>query len=195
MAISDHTLECLREARASRRSGNLAAYRAWLAAHGGAHLNSQRLKGKSAMPRGYQEGYQAGRQACRQPAKGFTLIELMMVVAVIAIIAAVGYPSYGSYVIRTNRSVAQQFMMNIANRQEQYLLDARAYTATIGSGGLNLAAPAELATRYTFAVAIDAGPPPTYTITATAIGGQATDGNLTLNSLGVKAPADKWTGR
>ena len=125
-------------------------------------------------------------------ARGVTLIELMVVVVIIGILAAIGYPSYQNYYIRANRSSAQQFMMNIANREEQYLLDARTYTATIGTGGLGLTAPSGLSTRYTFAVALTAGPPPGYTITATAIGVQASDGNLTLSSDGTKAPAAKW---
>lgn len=138
---------------------------------------------------------------------GFTLIELMIVVTVIAVLAAIGYPSYQDYVIRANRSAAQQFMLNLANREEQYLLDARTYTATIGASGLNLTAPPELGSRYTFAVAVTAGPPPTYTITATPISTspQARDlydplgntannvGPLTLNNLGQKGPAVKWT--
>lgn len=123
---------------------------------------------------------------------GMTLIELMIVIAIISILAAIAFPSYQDYIIRANRSRAQQFVLEIANREGQYLLDARLYTATIGAGGLNLTAPAELATRYTFIVALT-GPPPGYLITATAIGGQASDGNLTLDDLGTKTPADKWT--
>lgn len=124
--------------------------------------------------------------------RGVTLIELMIVVVVIAILAAVAYPSYQNYVIRANRSAAQQFMLTIANRQEQYLLDARTYAATIGAGGLNLSVPPEITNRYTFSVDITCTPAPCYTITATAIGPQASDGNLTLNSQGVKTPAEKW---
>ncbi|MDH5536136.1 MAG: type IV pilin protein [Betaproteobacteria bacterium] len=130
--------------------------------------------------------------ALRRRWRGFTLTELMIVIVVIGILAAVAYPSYQSYIIRANRSAAQQFMLEIANRQEQFVLDARVYTATIGAGGLALTPPANLASRYTFAVALNAGPPPGYTITATAIGPQSSDGALTFNSDGTKAPADKW---
>ena len=127
-------------------------------------------------------------------AAGFTLIEVMAVVVIMAILAAIAYPSYQAYIIRANRSAAQQFMLSIASREEQYVIDARAYTATIGAGGLNLTQPAETTARYTFAVTVSAGPPPGYTISATPIGPQASDGpaDLTLDNLGVKTPADKW---
>ena len=137
------------------------------------------------------------------PFAGFTLIELMVVVVVIAILAAVAIPSYQSYIIRANRSAAQQFMLGIASREEQYLLDARTYTATLGTGGLGLTPsdwdctsnPAQCTNaRYTITVAAPAGPPPGYTITAAPKAGtpQESDGSLTLDNMGVKTPADKW---
>ena len=135
---------------------------------------------------------QCGHTCARRRAAGFTLVELMVVVVVIAVLAAIAYPSYESHVIRANRSVAQQFLMTVANRQEQYRLDTNSYTATLGAGGLALTAPAEVTGRYTFAIAITAGPPPAYTVTATAIGPQTSDGPLTLASDGTKSPAAKW---
>jgi type IV pilus assembly protein PilE len=126
---------------------------------------------------------------------GFSLIELMIVVAIIGVLAMIAIPGYDRYTTRSNRAVAKQFLLSIASRQEQYILDAREYTGTIGAGGLNLTAPTEVATRYTFAIAVTApapGTPPAYTATATAIGKQLPDGNLQLDNLGTKSPADKW---
>lgn len=132
-------------------------------------------------------------------AGGFSLIELMVVVVIIGILAAIAFPSYRQYVIRGHRSAAETLMMKIASRQEQYMLDARAYTAALtGAGSINLAASEESYTCtaaqcanafYTITVALVAGPPPGYTITATAIGTQTTDiaCTLTLDSLGTKA--------
>lgn len=128
-----------------------------------------------------------------QRACGFTLIEMMITVAVIAILAAVAYPSYQSYLMRGYRSDAEQLMSSIASREEQYMLDARSYTATIGTGGLNVSADgwtcAATCTNsyYTVSVSPQAGPPPTYTITAQASGSQLSDGNLTLASDGTKS--------
>lgn len=125
---------------------------------------------------------------------GFTLIELMITVAVVGILAAIAYPSYKDYIVRANRSAAQQFMLTIANIEEQYLLTNRSYTATIGAGGLGLTTPGEVAGIYTFEVQDVSDSPPSYTIVATPISGtiQANDDILQLNQAGEKTPPAKW---
>lgn len=122
--------------------------------------------------------------------KGFTLIELMIVVAIIAILVSIAIPNYQQYIIRSNRSAVQAFMVHVDNREKQYLLDARAYTDI---AGLGLTAPDDVSKNYNVTVVATAGPPG-FTITAEPKAGtsQASDGNLTLNNLGAKTPTNKW---
>ncbi len=125
--------------------------------------------------------------------QGFTLIELMVAVAVVGILAGLAWPSYRNYVMRANRSAAEQFMIDIANREEQYRLDAQSYaTGSSALTSLNLTVPTAVSPNYTLSVAAVAGPPVGYLITATAIGNQLTDGNLTLSSAGTRTPTGKW---
>lgn len=60
--------------------------------------------------------------------KGFTLIEVMIVVAIIAILVGIALPNYREYVLRSNRAVAKGALLEVASRQEQYFLNNRSYT-------------------------------------------------------------------
>jgi type IV pilus assembly protein PilE len=132
-------------------------------------------------------------------AGGFTLIEVMIAVAIVTILVSIALPSYSSVMLKLNRTAGQQFMLDIANREEQIVIDQRAFTITIGSGGLGLTPTRDVAANYTFAVALTGADcadvalsGPAYAIRATAIGSQANDGNLCLDSRNNKTPAAKW---
>jgi type IV pilus assembly protein PilE len=128
---------------------------------------------------------------------GFTLIELMMTVAIVAILASVAYPSYQQNIVRSNRSEALQFMLNVANREEENLLNNRSYTDLTGLG---MSAPSRLTAFYTFTASATTAcngvtlTAPAYCITATPVSTstQKNDGTLTLDSQGNKKPVDKW---
>ena len=130
----------------------------------------------------------APHSAARRP-RGFTLIELMIAVAVVGILAAIAYPSYTAHIRKGKRATAQAALMDVAAKQQAYLLDRRRYAAALADIGFG--APAEIATAYTFAVVVDnAATPMTFVATATPINGQATGGELalTVNQAGAKTP-------
>jgi type IV pilus assembly protein PilE len=121
--------------------------------------------------------------------KGFTLIELMVAIVIVAVLASIAIPSYREYVKRSHRRAAQAVMMEIANQQHQYFAANRAYASATDLG---YTLPPEVDDHYDLTITPAAGSPPTFTISLTATGSQATDGNLALNSQGVRTPANKW---
>jgi len=131
----------------------------------------------------------------RRDATGFTLVELLIVVAIIGILSAIAFPSYQNYVMRGRRTAAENLVMEIASKEQQYILDARQYTSTIGATGLNIpsrddwtCAATCVNSYYTVSVAVDnTATPPTFAILATAQGSQVSDGNITYNNTGAKS--------
>lgn len=133
------------------------------------------------------------RKTQLQSIRGFTLVELMITVLVVGILATVALPSYKEYIIRSNRAAAQSEMMNIANRQQQFLIADRGYADKAKLEASGYALPGEISSRYSYAIVVDNdAAPPLFTITFSAKGPQLADGNLTLDSTGVKTPAGKW---
>jgi len=132
------------------------------------------------------------RKYLNKNARGFTLIELMIAVAVIGILAAVAYPSYQSAMAKNRRAAAQTALIDIAQKEQQYLLDNRAYTASLST--LNYTVPSNVSSYYTTAVTVGTAAVPSFTATATPITGssQVSDGTLSITNTGVKSPADKW---
>lgn len=124
--------------------------------------------------------------ANRRQFSGFTLIEVMIAVGILGILVGIAVPTYQQYRVKTNRADAQAFLMDVAQRQQQYLMDARAYAGTLVE--LGTSAPSNVARNYTVTIAVAGGPPPTFTLTATpvATSGQASDGVMTLDQSGNK---------
>ena len=131
----------------------------------------------------------------RKPNRGFSLIELMIVVAVIGILAAIAYPSYRNYVIRSSRAAAQTELLQLANQQEKIYLNSNAYAVSItltyngrSDGGLGNAAAKTSDAKYDLTISPTVAPTQSFTITATPVNGstQAGDGNLTISSDGTR---------
>lgn len=127
---------------------------------------------------------------------GFTLVELMVVVAIIGIITAVAYPSYDSYMKKSRRSDAKIALTKMADRQERFYLQNNTYTtntASVGGTGTD---------ENYYTLSIDSADVNGFALTATAVAGgpQATDtttnnGNCTimqLSSTAAKTPAACW---
>jgi type IV pilus assembly protein PilE len=137
---------------------------------------------------------------CKQHIRGFTLIELMITVAVVGILAAIAYPSYQKYLVKSRRASAQATLMDIAQRQQQYLLDARGYAPDLAT--LNVTPPTNVSSVYTITICQTAaspcvapgGTPPTFAAIATPIAGtaQANDATLSITNTGVKSPSTFW---
>lgn len=122
---------------------------------------------------------------------GFTLLELMVVVAVIAILAAIALSSYRNQLIKSKRAEGKQVLSDLALRQEKFRLNNATYTATLGAGGLVYSGgPGALATQspsgyYNITLSTPTGNCTTpvvaassgnsFRITATATGDQAED--------------------
>jgi type IV pilus assembly protein PilE len=126
--------------------------------------------------------------------KGFTLIEVMIVVAIIAILAAVVYPSYTDFVVRSNRAEAPQQLVRLANLQEQLFVDSRFYTNDLSKLGVSNTTTLETESKNYIISSVVNGS--TFTLKATAQGVQATRDaackEITLTETGAKAPALCW---
>ena len=129
------------------------------------------------------------------PSKGFTLVELLITVAVVAILAAIAFPAYQEQVRSTRRAEARAALQEIALRQQAFFLDNRSFTATLGSGGVDLATKTDSG-FYDLAVTNPTGCPigSCYRLEAVPNSVQADDscGTLVLTSVGTKLPANCW---
>jgi type IV pilus assembly protein PilE len=143
----------------------------------------------------------------KNPFRGFTLVELMIVVAIVALLVALALPSYTRYVRKANRGEAVQLMLQYANLQEIWRTNDTNYATSV-----EIVPPTHA--RYDFFVRATASSPPgaadcanaaptatAYTVVACAKAGtdQVNDDQagvscqrLSLNQSNTKAPLSCW---
>lgn len=134
--------------------------------------------------------------------RGFTLIELMIVVAVVAILAAIAYPSYQDSVRKSRRADAKAVLLEAAQWMERFYTENNRYDQSRATPPVAVALPAGLAaspkegaTKYynlSFSGAVGQN---SYTLQAVPTGAQSSDGckTLTLTNTGARGLTDSPT--
>jgi type IV pilus assembly protein PilE len=133
-------------------------------------------------------------------ARGFTLIELMIVVAIVGILVRVAYPAYMQSVKKSRRADAKTALLDLAQREERYMATANIYTTSAPALGypngstITIASPMNVMTGtaayYTLQVDVQAATPTAFTAKALRTGSQVADtqcGDYTLTNTGAQS--------
>jgi len=129
--------------------------------------------------------------------KGFTLIEILVVVAIVSILAVIAIPAYQDQVSKARRGDAQATLLSLSNAMERYYTQNNTFVgAALGAAGIFPdEAPLDNATKY-YDLSISASSATSYTLQATPKNGQVGDGCLEMVSIGTRTryAADNCSG-
>ena len=148
---------------------------------------------KLALPRTIQK-----RPTAKLPQNmaGFTLVELIVAMVVMAIISSVAIASYRNFAMEGRRATALTALTDAASRQEQFFLNNKTYSGTVGSGGLNVTTTID-GGYYILSIATATTACPLnrcWQMSAAPVGNQAEDScaTLSVDSDGSKTPNGCW---
>ena len=142
--------------------------------------------------------------------RGFTLIELMIVVAVVAILASIAYPAYSDSILKGRRAEARTALMELMQQQERYMTQRGTYLKFSNSGGVTTPTSAaatfkvfsgdnQAGAAYLLSTTECAAPLDDLrncvVATATPVKTDAVVGNLTLTSTGIKGCSGTTTNK
>ena len=130
---------------------------------------------------------------------GFTIVEVLIVVAIVGVLAMIGYPSYQESVRKSQRKMANAALIEAAGRQEQYFVNNKQYASDLTNLGFPAngyyiskdgeeTAASEAGSIYL--VSISASTATTFTLQAVPQSGQTADtcGTLTYTNTGARTP-------
>ncbi|WP_257280487.1 MULTISPECIES: type IV pilin protein [unclassified Endozoicomonas] len=129
--------------------------------------------------------------------KGFTLLEIFIVVTIISLLIGIMVPSYNEYVLQSRRSEGISSLLTMMQQQERYFTEQLTYTSDLSKLGYTLAGPNNVSSENGhYLITATACASMTISqcvlLTATPQGVQAPDGTLTINSRGTRTPVSAW---
>jgi type IV pilus assembly protein PilE len=143
----------------------------------------------------------SARSRWRRNSGGFTLVELMVVIAIVAVLANIAVATYRSYILRANRTEGRMALLSTQVAQEKFFLQNNTYAQDIPT--VIAAPPAGLGINLTaggvtsggnYTLSFSAVTPNSYTLQAVATGNQTKDTaaclTFTINDQGQRTPAD-----